>query len=284
MNSNEPTASNTRGFTLMEVIVSVAIFAMMFGLVFMLLNTTRTLTRTGETQTDLQEYARICVEKVSNDLKLCGRMTGTNGLQYPRWGNFSNVPSTTIVGGHRLYAPFGTGGNGVPGAYGAGYFAHNPPTVAQRVGTLPEWLESSREMIYVLPSTNIPPLKDVTDPVTGVITKQIDWSTDEYALIVARDPLTGINQLLRLCHSTGPNGDTTDVIANYVDRFVVEDTGGKPDGDGITLNTTSQSGLSDSQLRIIIWFAKPVLETTNTVLLTKYVTTIGMRNNLVAAN
>ena len=276
------TATRSRtGFTLLEVVISVSIFAAMFVVILALLNATRNLTHTGETQVDLQEYSRRALEKVMDDLRQTGRTT-VNGLQYPRWGNFSSTPSTTVVGvsgtipSHILYTPYGispTVGCGVPLLYcgNSGYFNH--PAVPTHVSSTPEWQEASREIIYLLPNT----LAGAPVDANG----NIVWNPDEVALLVVQDPQTKINQLVRRIHSNSGGTDTTEVIANDVDRFVVEDIGSLPDWDGSSLTPTAN--LSLSQLRVTIYMAK-VVTGTNTVLQSKFSTILVMRNNALTTS
>ncbi len=125
-----------RGVSILEMIISLAIFSMMFLMVFMLLGATRSMTRLGETQEDLSYYyGRRALQRIASDMRMCGRVpvprTGAGKL-YPRFANMSSTPSVSNAG--LLYLAQGNAVCGVPSGYlGSGLFAHPGVPVAKHV-------------------------------------------------------------------------------------------------------------------------------------------------------
>jgi Tfp pilus assembly protein PilW len=287
------------GMTLVEIMVASTIFIGMVVAVFAVLRTSSRLARTGETLVDLQEYGRKALEAMVEDLRLAGRTTlpAPNGKTYPRLGNFSDQASAnpgilTHAGTPRKkYAPDGCEGPGcgVPAGYGGTvpaaaqdtdlrnlniFFHHGLDTLADGYNdhmilspSDPDYQtygEASREIIFVLPA--------------GVLTgnptyagSTAVWDPTEYAYVVTQGS-DGINQLEKRTWNPTDLTYSRNVIARYVERLQVEDSGAEPD-----LNDDN-SNLTSNQLRLTLFLAKKI-GTEQTILRTKVTTVVVMRNS-----
>ena len=284
------------GLSLVEAVISTAILSVIMGVLFLVTQTTGNLARTGQSEVDVEEMARRALQRITDDLQQAGRVT-LSGKQYPRFGNFSNTPSALYTAAppsyptsqqHRKYCPVPgvtdpNPGCGVPTGYSSN-FAH--PGITHHYSTDPNFTEVSREVIFVMPTVNMPPASWLPNqPGPPYANGQILWAytnsagvfqyPEEIAYVVNTGP-DGINQLERrtVDGMDGLNGTLTGqsyAIATYIERLVVDDIGGSPDADGsTTVNKTNQ-------VRVTLYFAQPS-STGGSVIQTQLTGVVTMRN------
>ncbi|HYG75068.1 MAG TPA: prepilin-type N-terminal cleavage/methylation domain-containing protein, partial [Planctomycetota bacterium] len=214
-----------RGMTLLEVMVTTVLFALLVGVAYTSLQSVRAFTRTNSTQIDLQESARHALERMIDTLRNSGRFTGNNNKPYPCiFKSASGLP--TGYNNANAHPPK-VNPKAKPGSNANG----GDPTL------------DSDEIIFKLPSVdanNIPVMSN----------GRIQWAPQELGFFIVPGP-DNINQLeLRdsavsaAQQASGQKVQGT-VICRYVDRIQIEDY-------------TTDPTLTMRQLRITLYLTRIV--------------------------
>lgn len=207
------------GMTMIEVVISVALFAILSLVAFTALDSARRFTDTNESQVELQESARKAIEKISEQVRSAGRMTqgvGPTLKTYPKlYKSNASFPSGYASANNHppKHAPKAKPGTKINGG--------DP--------TLP-----SDECIFKLPLRAPGGL-----PVVSGTT--VTWTAEEYGFFVVPGP-DGINQLEFRNSSIPGQGQ---ILARNVDRLQIHDFSTDP-------------ALSARQLRITLYLTKSI--------------------------
>jgi len=176
------------GFTLIEVIISAAVFSILFLAAYGSLTVAVETQTAGTRRVDLQSYGIRALRDIVGELKQTGRVD-------------LSPPSD------RIYPYFFT--NGAATGYFASY-THAVPTNFATPGTMATG--ASSEIIYLLP-------RDLDGDGTRVnaVTGVIEWGPENWSIVLVPQS-NGPNAL-----EIRKNGVTERVLARHVNRILLED-------------------------------------------------------------
>lgn len=209
-----------RGMTLIEVLISSAMFTMLIMVSFSAVQSLRAFTTTNVTQIDLQEHARHALEFITLRLRNGGRFTDSAAVP-PRPYPCLFKSDATFPAGYHAAAQ-----------HGPKFDPRAKPGTSVGGGdpTLP-----SDEIIYRIPGDadgNGLPTK-----INAANLVEIEWSPVEYSFVVAPGP---DNQNQIECRDSTGN---VEIVLKHVDRMQIQDY-------------TTDPSLTTRQLRITLYVTK----------------------------